>query len=63
MKRVTYLRVLRLAKGLTLADLADTVGVYPEHLRLVEVGETNAGKGLAQRLARVLGVPMEVLFE
>ncbi|HHQ48034.1 MAG TPA: transcriptional regulator [Acidobacteria bacterium] len=52
-----------LADGMTQQDLADRVGVTRQTILSIEKGRYNPSVGLALRLARVLGVNVEQLFE
>ena len=52
-----------LAEGMTQQDLADRVGVTRQTILSIEKGRYNPSVGLALRLARVLGVAVEELFE
>jgi transcriptional regulator with XRE-family HTH domain len=49
------LRKLRVAKGLTIEDLAGAVGANASYVAEVERGEINIGIVLLDRLARVIG--------
>ncbi len=49
--------------GMTQQDLADRVGVTRQTILSIERGKYNPSVGLALRLARTLGVAVEVLFE
>jgi putative transcriptional regulator len=51
-----------LADGMTQQDLADRVGVTRQTILSIEKGKYNPSVGLAMRLARVFGVPVEELF-
>jgi putative transcriptional regulator len=58
------LRKYRLmADGMTQQDLADRVGVTRQTILYIEKGKYSPTIGLALRLARVLGVRVEDLFE
>jgi putative transcriptional regulator len=60
---VNHLRRHRLlADGMTQQDLADRVGVTRQTILSIEKGKYNPSVGLAMRLARVFGVPVEELF-
>lgn len=49
------LRKLRVAKGLTIEDLAGTVGANASYIAEVERGEINIGVVLLDQLARAIG--------
>ena len=51
-----------MADGMTQQDLADRVGVTRQTILSIEKGRYNPSVGLALRLARVFGVPVEELF-
>lgn len=51
-------RKLRVAKGLTLEDLAARAGTAATYLASLERGEVNAGVDLLDRLAKRLGVKL-----
>ena len=52
----------RQVEGMTQQDLADQVGVTRQTILSIERGQYNPSVGLALRLARTLGVAVEVLF-
>jgi putative transcriptional regulator len=52
-----------MADGMTQQDLADRVGVTRQTILYIEKGKYSPTIGLALRLARVLGVRIEDLFE
>lgn len=56
------LKVARTALGLTQADLAERVGVSRKTINTVENGVFVPSTVLALRLAKALGVAVEVLF-
>lgn len=59
-----YLRARRLAAGeMTQKQLADSVGVTRQTIISIEKGRFQPSVGLALRIARVLGVRVEDLFE
>ena len=49
---------LRLERGLTLADLAEKVGLSEGHMSRVEAGTRGLRFAKLDRLARTLGVPV-----
>ncbi|GAB4316210.1 MAG: helix-turn-helix transcriptional regulator [Promethearchaeota archaeon] len=57
------LRALRERKGLTQQQLAELVGVTRETISIVERGRYNPSLPLAFKLARVLEVSVEDLWE
>ena len=57
------LKVLRAERDLTQADLAQRVGVTRKTINTVERGVFVPSTLLALRLARVLGVPVEDVFQ
>jgi putative transcriptional regulator len=52
-----------LADGMTQQDLAERVGVTRQTILSIEKGNYNPSVGLAIRLARVFGVPVEEIFQ
>ena len=59
-----HLRARRLAAGeMTQKQLADSVGVTRQTIISIEKGRFQPSVGLALRIARVLGVRVEDLFE
>lgn len=52
-----------MADGMTQEDLAARVGVTRQTIVAIERGNYNPSVGLALRLARVLGVTVEEMFE
>lgn len=56
------IRELRQAEGLTLAELAEKVGVSTPHLSEVERGKKNLNNHLIVRIANALGVSPEDLI-
>jgi transcriptional regulator with XRE-family HTH domain len=57
------LRVWRMAKGLSQAQLAIRIGVTFQQLQKYEVGANRIGTGRLVKVAAVLGVPIAALFE
>jgi transcriptional regulator with XRE-family HTH domain len=60
-RKISRLKVFRIAAGLTQAQLADISGTYQENLSRIERGGTSV---IVEReaLAAALGVSIEVLF-
>ena len=59
-----HLRRHRLLTGeMTQQELADRVGVTRQTILSIEKRKYNPSVGLALRLAKVLGVPVEALFQ
>lgn len=56
-------RIWRMAKGLSQAELADRIGVTFQQLQKYEVGANRIGTGRLVKVAAVLGVPIAALFE
>jgi len=56
-------RIWRLAKGLSQAELADRLGVTFQQVQKYEIGANRIGTGRLVKIAAVLGVPISVLFE
>ncbi len=56
------IRELRKAKGLTQEQLAELVGVEPRHISRVEGGYNSPSIERLARIAEVLGVPIQELF-
>ena len=57
------LRELRSTRGLTQAALAEAVGVSRKTINTVENGVFTPSTLLALKIARVLGVPVEEVFQ
>jgi len=55
-------RIWRMAKGLSQAQLAHRVGVTFQQLQKYEVGANRIGTGRLVKLAETLGVPIATLF-
>ena len=55
-------RIWRLAKGLSQAQLATRLGVTFQQVQKYEVGSNRLGTGRLVRLAAILGVPIAALF-
>src|SRR5262249_23143049 len=56
-------RVRRLAKGMSQAQLAGRLGVTFQQVQKYEVGSNRIGTGRLVKIAAILGVPISVLFE
>jgi transcriptional regulator with XRE-family HTH domain len=56
-------RIWRMAKGLSQAQLADRLGVTFQQVQKYEVGANRIGTGRLVKLAAILGVPIAALFE
>lgn len=61
MKHETQARAAVKAAGLTVAGLADRVGVGHVHLTKVLLGRTYCSQALAERLSEIIDVPAEVI--
>ena len=56
-------RIWRMARGLSQAELASRIGVTFQQLQKYEVGANRIGTGRLVKVAAVLGVPVAALFE
>lgn len=56
------IRALRKAAGLTQEDLARTLGVTRQTINAIENDKYDPTLGLAMRLGRLLGTPVEEIF-
>jgi transcriptional regulator with XRE-family HTH domain len=56
-------RIWRMAKGLSQAELADRLGVTFQQVQKYEVGANRIGTGRLVKVAAILGVPISALFE
>src|SRR5262249_4652293 len=56
-------RIWRMAKGLSQAQLANRLGVTFQQVQKYETGANRIGTGRLVKLAAVLGVPIAALFE
>jgi transcriptional regulator with XRE-family HTH domain len=56
-------RIWRMAKGLSQAQLADRLGVTFQQIQKYEVGANRLGTGRLVRLAAILGIPIAALFD
>ena len=56
-------RIWRMAKGLSQAQLADRLGITFQQVQKYEVGANRIGTGRLVKLAGILGVPIAALFE
>jgi len=59
----SHVRRHRRVHDMTQQELADRVGVTRQTVFSIEKGRYNPSVGLALRIARVFGVPVEALFE
>ena len=56
------LRVLRAERRWSQAEVAKRVGVSRQTINTIETGRSEPSLGLAFRLARLFGVPLEQIF-
>jgi transcriptional regulator with XRE-family HTH domain len=56
-------RIWRMAKGLSQAQLANRLGLTFQQLQKYEVGANRIGIGRLVRIAALLGIPVAALFE
>ena len=56
-------RIWRMAKGLSQAQLAQRLGVTFQQVQKYEVGANRIGTGRLVKVAAILGVPIAALFE
>ena len=56
-------RIWRLAKGLSQAQLAGRLGITFQQVQKYEVGANRIGIGRLVKIAGILGVPISALFE
>jgi transcriptional regulator with XRE-family HTH domain len=56
-------RLWRMAKGLSQAQLAKRLGVTFQQVQKYEVGSNRIGTGRLVKVAAILGVPISALFE
>jgi transcriptional regulator with XRE-family HTH domain len=56
-------RIWRMVKGLSQAQLANRVGVTFQQVQKYEVGGNRIGTGRLVKIAAILGVPISALFE
>jgi len=56
-------RIWRMAKGLSQAQLASRIGVTFQQIQKYEVGANRIGTGRLVKVAAVLGVPIATLFD
>ncbi|EKD60062.1 MAG: hypothetical protein ACD_54C00965G0005, partial [uncultured bacterium] len=59
----TRLRERRIALGLRQADLAEQAGISASYLNLIEHNRRRIAEALLERLAQVLGQPVETFQE
>ncbi|MEI6418381.1 MAG: helix-turn-helix transcriptional regulator [Sphingomonadales bacterium] len=60
---ISRLKVLRAEHDLTQADLGAAVGVSRQAINAIETGKFEPSLGLAWRLARHFGRPIEAIFD
>jgi DNA-binding XRE family transcriptional regulator len=60
---VNRIEQMRLAAGITRQELADSVGVHYQTIGYIERGEYSPSLVLALRIAKVLNLPVEKIFE
>jgi transcriptional regulator with XRE-family HTH domain len=56
-------RIWRMAKGMSQAQLANRLGVTFQQVQKFETGANRIGTGRLVRVAAILGVPISVLFD
>src|ERR1043166_9579314 len=56
-------RIWRMAKGLSQAQLANRLGVTFQQIQKYEVGSNRIGTGRLVKLATILGIPIAALFD
>src|ERR1043166_2631908 len=56
-------RIWRMSKGLSQAQLANRLGVTFQQVQKYEVGANRIGTGRLVKIAGILGVPISALFE
>jgi transcriptional regulator with XRE-family HTH domain len=56
-------RIWRMAKGLSQAQLANRLGVTFQQVQKYEIGANRIGTGRLVKIAAILGVPISVLFQ
>jgi transcriptional regulator with XRE-family HTH domain len=56
-------RIWRMAKGLSQAQLANRLGVTFQQVQKYEVGANRIGTGRLVKLAAILGIPIAALFD
>jgi transcriptional regulator with XRE-family HTH domain len=56
-------RIWRMAKGLSQAQLAQRLGVTFQQVQKYEVGTNRIGTGRLVKLAAILGIPVAALFD
>jgi len=56
-------RIWRMARGMSQAQLANRLGVTFQQLQKYEVGANRIGTGRLVKVATVLGIPIATLFE
>jgi transcriptional regulator with XRE-family HTH domain len=56
-------RIWRMAKGMSQAQLANRLGITFQQVQKYEVGSNRIGTGRLAKIAGILGVPISALFE
>ena len=56
------LRELRERRGWSQAELAERIGVSRQSANAIEMGRSEPGLGLALRIGRAFGLPVESIF-
>ena len=62
MKYGYAIKMLRVAREMPQAELAEAVGVTKSHISLVEAGKRQPSIGLCERICQELGLPMSLLM-
>jgi putative transcriptional regulator len=57
------LRVLRAEKGWSQAELAERLNIARQSVNAIENGKADPSLPLGMRIARLFGLPVEVIFE
>jgi transcriptional regulator with XRE-family HTH domain len=57
------IRIERLARGMSQADLAEQIGVTFQQVQKYEKGRNRVGSGRLARVAEALGLPVAALFD
>src|ERR1700758_2162761 len=56
-------RIWRMARGMSQAQLASRLGITFQQIQKYEVGSNRIGTGRLVKIAGILGVPISLLFE